>query len=507
MNLIENAWKTHRLGDRRSNSGAVGSSISGYSVSSSWYNNIIDNSGTRFTRLSRYNDADVSSVEISRALDVIAEDITSCNADDQDLFFIEYDEEAKLKKTQMKVINAGMKVWMKRTGFGRNLFDRVRRTIKYGATFYEKMPDGGRRELPTERFIGYVLDENDENRVTHYIYDESIPRIDQQGRSKITNQGRTTSASGTTKRYIPADKLLILKVGEGIFGTSLIEKVYRVWRQMTLLEDAVIIYRIVRAPERRVYYIDVGNLQGAKRKQAIEQQRMSLMQKRSSRNNTIETEYDPHSTGEDIFIPTNSTGKGSRIETLPAGANLGEIGDVEWFSKKMAAGLRIPSSMIDSQSENTDQFSDARVGQLYQIEMRYLGHVKRMKIPMVYELNEDFRGFMLDRGVSIPEEANLKITESMSFAMYKDMELKQTALNIYNSTLQISSLSKEAALRNYLNMDEEEIIDNEVMKLREMGLDDEQIKDLPNHVVKNLVYGDGRLGSEYGIEADEQPKW
>jgi len=501
--LVENVWNPVSLKNDKG-----GYTISNYAVSSSWYNRIIDNSGTRYTRLMRYAEADCGSVEIGRALDVLAEDISSCNADNEDVFLIEYEDDSKIKKTQIKLLNSALGLWEDRTGMKKDLFNHVRSALKYGMRAFRKCKDGSLMLMPAERFVGYVLSETNEDVVTHYLYDPNIQRIDRRGASTYNNYSKTNAGTGS-KDYeiIPVDELVVMKVGDGPFGESVIEKVYKTYRQLSLLEDSVVIYRVVRAPERRLYYIDVGNLQGPKRERAIEQQRLRLMQKRVSKSGQIETDYDPHSTGEDIFIPTNSTGKGSRVETLPAGSNLGELSDLEWFYKKLAAGLRIPSSMIDTQSQERDQFSDMRVGQMYQIEMRYMGHVKRIKNQMTYPLVENFVEFCRERGVSIPEGFTFRINDSQSFATYKEIEINQTLLNVFNSTLQINQLSKKYALQKYLNMDMEEIRDNEINKLRERGVDDEQIKKMPEHVIDNIVYGDGRLGSEYGIEPQEQGRW
>jgi hypothetical protein len=227
------------------------------------------------------------------------------------------------------------------------------------------------------------------------------------------------------------------------------------------------------------------------------------MQKQVSRKNQVETDYDPHSTGEDIFIPTNSSGKGSRIETLPAGTALGEINDLKWFANKMAAGLRVPKSMTDIHAEDErDQYSDMRVGSLYQSEMRYMGMVNRYKKALIIALNANFHEFCKERDFVIPEDAQFKITESQSFSLYKEIEINQSVLNVFNSTLQIDALSKRYALQKYLHFDQDEIILNEDSKLAEMGLTLEQIKKMPYEHRMNIVYGDKHLASEYGIEAE-----
>jgi hypothetical protein len=503
VQVKESVWNTVRLGSK-SNGGYA---MSSHAVSSSWYNNYIDNSGSRFNRLQRYDDADTTSVEISRALDVLAEDISSSNADDDYVFLDVYPDETKTKKTLMRFISEAIRTWGARTRMDVDLFERVRKTLKYGATFYRKQPDGSCKELKTERMIGYILSNEDDQVVTHYLYNKEGRLIKSSGTLSQQERQRMNAVSVNDIEIIPVSDLIVLKTNNEPFGMSIIEPVYRTWRQMSLIEDAVIIYRVVRAPERRVYYIDTGNLQGPKREAAIEKQRMRLMQKNAVKNKELTTEYDPHSTSEDIFIPTNSTGKGSRIETLPGGQNLGETADLEWFSRKLAAGLRIPHSMIDTQGDQErSQYNDMRVGQLYQIEMRYMGYVKRFQRRFAATLFENFKEFCIDRDIVIPEDLELRINEPMSFSQYKEMELNQTQLNVYNSTLQINVLSKKFSLQKYLGLTQDELHHNEEERLRELGISDDVIKGMEQTEIDNIVYGTPTpaVAEKYGLQAQEQ---
>lgn len=498
--IFENTWNPVKLGQKQNQKG--GYQISTYEVTASWYNAKLANTGDRMVRLQRYQDMDKTSVEIGRALDILAEDISSSNADDEDVFNLKYPDDSKIQKTAIRMMEAALEIWQKRTKMEDELFNRVRDTLKFGATFYLKNPDGTLKKLDAERMVGYIIHPDDDSKVTHYLYDPSIPLL--MDRTKMNKTQELNRQNN--KELIPynVSDLVIFKIGDGAFGESILERVYTVWRQMTLLEDAVVIYRVVRAPERRVYYIDVGNLQGPKREGAIEKQRMRLMQKQSNKKGQLTTDYDPHSTSEDIFIPTNSTGKGSRVETLQGGGNLGELSDLSYFGKKLAAGLRIPFSMIDTQgTEQQAQHSDMRVGQIYAIEMRYMGFVRRNARCFAKVLDENFKDFCIRREISVPDGMELGINPPMSFAIYKDMELQQSKLNIFMSTTSIPSMSKRFAMQEYLHMDHDELVNNEQDKMREFGLTEEQIKKMPPEHVTNIVYGDGRLLSKYGIEAQE----
>lgn len=974
--IYENKWNAVRLGGSAGNKSG-GYNITTTAVSSKWYRRSIEASGQRKLQLRHYYEMDQTSVEISRALDILAEDVSSCNADNEDPFDLVFDENQKYLKSTITLLENAKDIWKDRTKMGSELFNRVRDTLKYGSIFFLKKKDGRLKRIPSERVVGYITDEEDEDIITHYIVDPSIQKLEDLYQHRKESKSFNSAKRGDdSKNYEihPIDDLLVMKIGDGPYGKSVLDTVYKVWRQMSLLEDAVVIYRVVRAPERRVYYIDVGNLQGPKREQAIEKQRLRLMQKQMNRNNQVETEFDPHSTSEDIFIPTNSQGKGSRVETLQGGclamdtkvslldgreetistiaeelkngnelwtystdpktgkiapgkiswagvtqksakvvrltldngesvvctpdhkfpvhgkgfvradqmdvnesiiplyrkkekvapdtsdyemvydhelqdwkfthrmvsdelrdkevfnfaysensfnegynvrhhidfnrfnnlpsnicfmkyrdhmklhadfgfseedqrkgteaakaklawmkehapseyslqlenrrqvtldwwnslsdtekdemgeknskarrryfdaiseedydkvvehcnviskkgsdalnlklqsdpqfreefcqsisnswtdemrdsararmvdrsnsmsdeeharinklhklkqkveyphdillfiidmvrgktthqvtavdvantinntpemfelfknanrnksvpnwklddgitpnmvkkipsefgysswtdfrqkeslhnhrvisieylndpievgtltidddeqyhdyhtfalscgiftknSNIGELGDVTYFLNKLAAGLRIPNSMIDSQTQERNQFSDMRVGQAYQIEIRYLGHVKRIARYIAEELHNNFVWFCSDRGVAVPEGVKLMLNDPNSFSKYKDMEIYQQTLNLASSTTQMPHLSKKFVLKKYMMMDDEELIQNEDMKLAEMGLDDKVIKEMPPQDRDNLIYGDKSKAEAYGLAQPEE---
>lgn len=507
MALYESQWNSVNLSNRKSKDQEP-YKISTTSVSSSWYNRLLDGSGVRKTRLRHFYDMD-KTVEINKALDILAEDISSENADNECALELEYDENVKFLKSTVKLLEGSKDLWMERSGFGTKLFDRVRETLKYGASFYKRKHDGSLRRIPAERIVGYVTDPEDEDLITHYIEDPSVQKFDDiyANRNQVSNKSLFKASKSDDYVIHSVDSLVVMKVGEGPYGQSVLESVFTVWRQLELLQQSLIIYRVVRAPEKRVYYIDVGNLSGPRRQQAIEQQRLRLMQKQTKKkglDGSMDSEYDPHSTTEDIFIPTNSQGKGSRIETLQGGSNLGEIADVEFFVKKLAAGLRIPNSSIDSQGDqdrNTN--SDMRVGTVYAVEMRYLGHVKRIARVLARTLNDEWKNFCEKRNVIVPQGITLIINDPNSYAKYKNMEVWQQQLNLFASSQQASSLSKKFILQKYMMMDQEELQQNETMKLTEMGVDQETIKKMLPGDIDNIVYGDKSRLKEYGIEPPE----
>ena len=126
-----------------------------------------------------------------------------------------------------------------------------------------------------------------------------------------------------------------------------LEAIFKVYKQKELLEDAIIIYRVQRAPERRVFYIDVGNMPTNKAMAFIERVKNEIHQKRIPNKtgggaNIMDAAYNPLSQIEDYFFAQTAEGRGSKVETLPGGQNLGEIDDLKYFNNKLMKGLRIP---------------------------------------------------------------------------------------------------------------------------------------------------------------------
>ena len=134
------------------------------------------------------------------------------------------------------------------------------------------------------------------------------------------------------------------------YGTSVLESARRIWRQLILIEDAMLVYRVVRSPERRVFYIDVGNVPPEDIPNYMEQAKAilrsnSVVDRESGR---VDKRYNPLSVDEDYFIPVRGSEGGTRIDTLAGGTNVTAIEDVEYIQKKLFAALKIPKAYLGS---------------------------------------------------------------------------------------------------------------------------------------------------------------
>ena len=168
------------------------------------------------------------------------------------------------------------------------------------------------------------------------------------------------------------------------YGTSVLEPARRIWRQLTLIEDAMMAYRIVRSPERRVFYIDVGNVAP----QDIEQYMQKVMTQ-MKRNQVVDADtgrvdlrYNPMSVDEDYFIPVRGT-SASRIETLAGGTMTGDIDDVKYLRDKLFSALKVPQSYL-TRGEGAEEDKTT----LAQKDIRFARTIQRLQRSIISELEK-----------------------------------------------------------------------------------------------------------------------
>lgn len=489
--FYQKGWKAINASALRStSSGGMPASVLFQDNSIRWYNRIMQNPGKRRQVLKRYDMMDFT-IDISRALDIMAEDISSNNIETKDNFLLEFDADEEIKQTTIKTLEQTKKYWKERTGFDVNFFDDIREMLKYGSVFFLINEDFSLTKLVQARIEGYVLEQDDDTKVAAYIYNENATFKNEEGDDVMA-----TASAQQNVRKIPISDLLILKVGRGPFGESVLEKVYRTWRHIQLIEDAIIVYRIVRAPERRIFYIDVGRQSGPRAEAYIEKVKLKMRQRQTSRNQNLDTDYQPQSLYEDYFVATSGESRSSKVETLPGGQNLDQIKDMIWFTKKLAIGLRIPMSYMQSAYDDASPqvSNDARVGTAYLEELRYAGFILRLQKKIVKPIFEHFRAYSKHIGVVVPTEGmEFKISEPQSFAIYRENDLYNTLFNTVTSANALPYLAKQTILDKFLHLTKEDIIENEQRVLTEKGYTEEQIDKLEPHHIALIVYGEGSV--------------
>lgn len=168
------------------------------------------------------------------------------------------------------------------------------------------------------------------------------------------------------------------------YGTSVLEPARRIWRQLTLLEDAMMAYRIVRSPERRVFYIDIGNIAPQDVEQYMERVKTTMKRNQivDSSTGRVDLRYNPMSIDEDYYIPVRANNN-TRIETLAGGSFTGDIDDVKYLRDKLFSALKIPASYL-SRAEGADEDKAT----LAQKDIRFARTIQRLQRVIVSELEK-----------------------------------------------------------------------------------------------------------------------
>jgi hypothetical protein len=179
---------------------------------------------------------------------------------------------------------------------------------------------------------------------------------------------------------------------------------------------------------------------------------------------TIESASDSHNFAltVGVFIH-NSEGRGSKVETLPGGTNLGEIDDLRYFTNKLVRGLRIPSSYLPTGADDSAaQYNDGRVGTAYIQELRFNTYCERLQGLVSEQFNQEFKRYLLEKGVNI-DTAMFDITfqPPQNFAAYRQSEIDNTRVPTYTQMSAIPYISNRFALKRFLGMTDEEIAENE----------------------------------------------
>src|ERR1017187_8157152 len=339
----------------------------------SWYTKVMKGSSSRFSKYTQYKNMDAD-VFVARALDTVAEEMTQTNNRTNLPFEIDYQNEnnKEVLEAITMTVRAALRHWCEIQDLNTTLFDVARTTIKYGDCFFQKTSDFKKwRYVDPGDIIGISIDEDAKPEFYHI-------RTGEKNRQGAFGDIMIVPAAGIVHFSLSSS------MGEnGPFGESPLWASIKAFRHLSLLEDSVIIYRIVRAPERRVFFVDVGNMPPQRVKAYLESIRNEMKQKRipneSGGTDKVDSVYNPMTMVEDYFFAQTSDGRGSRVETLSGGENLGEIADLTYFQNKFLQGLRIPASYMRGGQDGGATISDGKVGIAYIEEVRFANYVSRLQ--------------------------------------------------------------------------------------------------------------------------------
>jgi hypothetical protein len=464
---------------------------------SSYLPDVYVGSPNRVERYGQYNTMDNDS-EVNAALDILAEFCSQSNTENATNFKFEFNKSAT--NSEVNILGQYLRQWSNLQNFSTRMFRIVRNVFKYGDQIFIRDPETKKLfHIDPAKLIRIIVNESEGKTPEQYIVrDMNLNFRDMVATTPhITNGNITGGGSGyqsggvrgmvgnapqqAGSRYqqgegevaINAEHIVHLSLSEGLdnnfpFGNSLLEGIFKVYKQKELLEDAIIIYRVQRAPERRVFYVDVGNMPTHLAMQFVERVKTEIHQRRipsatGGGSNVIDSSYNPLSINEDYFFPQTAEGRGSKVETLPGGTNLGEIDDLRYFTNKLVRGLRIPSSYLPTGADDaTSSYNDGRVGTAYIQELRFNKYCERLQGLITQAFDNEFKRFLLEKGVNIDTSMfDLKFQPPQNFASYRQAELDNARVPTFTQMSAIPYMSNRFALERFLGFSKEEIAENE----------------------------------------------
>nr|NDG05797.1 hypothetical protein [Oxalobacteraceae bacterium] len=453
----------------------------------------------RIERYNQYENMDMDS-EVNACLDIIAEFSTQRNQDNGTPFDIDYKNTPT--DNEVKIITKQLQQWVKLNKLDQRMFKLFRNCIKYGDQVFVRDPETFEMYwVDSSKVMRIIVNESEGKRPEQYVIRDINPNFQSLSiAQKTTTDYMTNPVTGTisgsanytmpnggvgggvgnsrfmtamNETCIDAKHVVHLSLNEGLdvfwpFGRSILEQIYKVFKQKELLEDSVLIYRVSRAPERRIFKIDVGNMPSHLAMQFVERVKNEMHQRRiptvtGGGANMMDASYNPLSINEDYFFPVTAEGRGSSVDTLQGGQNLGEIDDLKYFNNKMARGLRVPSSYLPTGPDDSDRaFTDGKVGTALIQEYRFNKYCERLQALVGQVLDDEFKMFLKWRGFNIDSGLfNLKFTEPQNFASYRQGELDNARITAFSQLEQLPYMSKRFLLERYLGLSEAEIQRNE----------------------------------------------
>jgi hypothetical protein len=497
-------------------------------------------------RLERYGQYDTmdSDSEVNAAFDILAEFCCQLNEENGTPFQIKFKDQAT--NTEVKIIKKYLQQWCKLNKFPIRIFKIVRNAFKFGDSFFVRDPQTQSwMYVDPAKVDKIIVNESEGKRPEQYLIRDFNPNFETLATTAIqpSNQhgggnqfggsygtgGASGGARGMTGSFpstanssrfsenqnqyaIDAKHVIHISMSEGLdnnypFGNSLMESIFKVYKQKELLEDAILIYRIQRAPERRVFHIDVGNMPSHLAMSFVERVKNEINQRRipsagGGGQSLIDASYNPLSINEDYFFPRTAEGRGSDVTLLQGGQNLGEIDDLKYFTNKLFRALRIPSSYLPTGSDDGgSNYNDGRVGTAFIQELRFNKYCERLQSLINDPFDLEFKLYLRSQGINIDSNIfDIKFNPPQNFASYRQAEMDTARVNTFNTMMAVPFISKRFALERFLGLTKEEVTENETL-WKEENVDEDQYLSAGSElrgagITANSMAGDiGSLGA------------
>lgn len=384
--------------------------------------------------------------EISSAFDIYADDAAQEDIDGRVLTV----------ESEYKIVKEELEHFKRETKIESFIWDWVRNVVKYGDCFVELIVDiddpgeGVKRlkilnpnhiyrfENKYGMLTGFIQKIPEHDTVNNYMADSDEGAIIKLHKEQICHLRRRTSDN------------MFYPYGKGVASAGI-----QAWRSLRLMEEGMLIYRLSRAPERRVFKIEVGNLPASKVDAFMERAKQKYKKEKffDNQTGTINERFNPASFDEDFFTPVRN-GKGSDITVLPAAQNLGEVDDVKYFRDKLLAAMKVPKDFIVEKDKSPE-----RKANLSQLDAKFSKAVSRIQADIIIGITEIFTRHLLLKGVNPVYFKNLKMQLCPPSDMHQKrrIELDMEKTTVIQQLLATTLFDDEYVYKVFYGMGDEEI--------------------------------------------------
>lgn len=391
--------------------------------------------------------------------------------------------------------------------FDREYWDIFRNTIKYGDCFIETIFDVKRPKEGLKRIKilnpNYVLRvENEYGYLTDFL--QEIPSDKDSYESFGVN-----AANMKNSKYITLDKNQIvhfrLKTADPQYypyGKSIAAAAFRVYRSLKMMEDAMLIYRLARAPERRVFYIDISGIPANKANVYIEKIKEKFKKEKfyDQGRGQVGARYNPLAADEDFFVPIKGN-QSTKIDTLPGADNLGEVDDVRYFRDKLLASLKIPKDYVVEKDKSPE-----RKANLSQLDVKFARTIARIQNDLEEGMERIAKRHLQLKGFPkfLINKLRIELPDPSDMFTKRKLDVDDQKARVVQAVIGTGLFPKNQVYKEYYNMTDSEIAivkDQLEKEQQEEALLQQQAD--PNAATPNMPIGGMEEDPTMGMEPQE----
>ena len=357
-------------------------------------------------------------------------------------------------------------------------------------------------QIPTEH-INPIFDNVQNMIIKGYLLQKPKPKEENKG-GFVNNRGPSGGPQKDGMDLVPLERHQVTYLHSHIWNENktirlpYLEVARRAYKQLSLIEDSIVVYRLVRAPERLAFYVDVGNMPSAKAEAYLKRLMQNYWSKRTYDNQQggNVNVYDPQSMLDSYWFARRNGEQGTKVEVLKGGANLGQLDDLNYFVKKLYKALRVPSSRLTPDTK----FADGT--EILREELKFARLIIRLQRQFASSIRDTLithlklKGLWKDYGLR-ENDIGITLNPPSHFAAMRDQQLLDIKFNnLKNATATENLISRTYALKKFMNFSDDEVLANRewLKKDAAFAWELDKITTLGNNWKEAMTMGQGPEG-------------